>query len=265
MTDRSAARADLMAVVEQSPAASAAHDRDGWVGMFGPDAQIEDPVGSRPHRGTAAIRRFYDTFIGPRDLTFHRDTDIVVGSTVIRDLDLEVAMSAQVTMLIPIYMRYDVDQAGKVVRLQAFWELPTMVMQFARSGLAAVPAGITLYRGLLRHQGLAGTAGFLTGFRGVGGRGRRHLASLLDAVCAGDAVAAKSRLGNAVVTLGEHDRLSTSDLVERLGGGRPDKILAAGNTVAARVDADGRRSVLIVEMRSTPLVISRMTVYAEDE
>ena len=56
-----------------------AHDRDGWVGLFTADGVVEDPVGSRPHRGRAEIERFYDTFIGPRDITFHRDADVVVG------------------------------------------------------------------------------------------------------------------------------------------------------------------------------------------
>jgi len=55
-------------------------------------------VGSRPHAGPVEIGRFYDTFIGPRDIAFHRDLDIVRGSSVIRDLDLEVAMGPAVTM-----------------------------------------------------------------------------------------------------------------------------------------------------------------------
>ena len=63
------------------------------MGLFTPGGLVEDPVGSRPHRGRHAIERFYDTFIGPRDITFHRDTDVVVGNTVVRDLELEVTMA----------------------------------------------------------------------------------------------------------------------------------------------------------------------------
>ncbi len=58
-------------------------------------------MGSRPHVGHAEIGRFYDTFIGPRDITFHRDLDIVFGTVVLRDLELEVAMGPAVTMHIP--------------------------------------------------------------------------------------------------------------------------------------------------------------------
>lgn len=63
-------RDELLAAVERSPQAAAAHDRAGWVGLFTGDARVEDPVGSQPQVGHEAIGRFYDTFIGPRDITF---------------------------------------------------------------------------------------------------------------------------------------------------------------------------------------------------
>jgi hypothetical protein len=31
--------------------------------------------------------------MGPRNITFHRDVDVVVGNTVVRDLELEVTMA----------------------------------------------------------------------------------------------------------------------------------------------------------------------------
>ena len=51
MTGR--AESALLAAVERSPEAAAAHDRAGWVGLFTVDGRIEDPVGSRPHVGQA--------------------------------------------------------------------------------------------------------------------------------------------------------------------------------------------------------------------
>ena len=85
-------RERLLAAVERSPQAAAAHDRAGWVALFTDDGRVEDPVGSRPHVGREQIGRFYDTFIGPRDIKFHRDLDIVFGTVVLRDLELEVSM-----------------------------------------------------------------------------------------------------------------------------------------------------------------------------
>lgn len=40
-------RERLLAAVERSPHAAAAHDRAGWVGLFTGDGRVEDPVGSR--------------------------------------------------------------------------------------------------------------------------------------------------------------------------------------------------------------------------
>ena len=133
----------LLAAVERSPAAAAAHDREAWVALFTQDGRVEDPVGSRPHTGPSEIARFYDTFIGPRDIGFHRDLDIVWGSSVIRDLDLEVVMGSAVTMTIPAFLRYDLrrDEGDwKIAVLRAYWELPAMVLQFLGNGVSALPA-----------------------------------------------------------------------------------------------------------------------------
>ncbi len=75
-------RDELLAAVERSPRAVAAHDRDAWVQVFTADGRVEDPVGSSPHLGHDQIYRFYDTFIGPREIKFHRDLDIVNGRSV---------------------------------------------------------------------------------------------------------------------------------------------------------------------------------------
>ena len=63
--------AELLAAVGRSPAAVAVHDRAAWVGLFSDGARVNDPVGSRPHVGRAAIEKFYDTFIAPNTITFH--------------------------------------------------------------------------------------------------------------------------------------------------------------------------------------------------
>ncbi|MDT5091727.1 MAG: hypothetical protein QOH60_1090 [Mycobacterium sp.] len=216
---------DLIAVVERSPEATAAHDKAAWVGLFTPDGRVEDPVGSRPHVGHAQIGRFYDTFIGPRQVTFHRDFDVVHGTTVVRDLTLEVMMGSRVKMMIPIFMRYDLREVGRagsendwqITRLRAYWELPAMVAQFLRSGAGAIPASLQLSAALVRNQRIAGTAGFVSGFRGVGRRGKRLVA---DALAAG-----------------------------QLGDVRPrDKIVASGSAVAAAVTTPSGRGVLFAEL-----------------
>jgi hypothetical protein len=261
-------QSDLVAAVERSPQLAAAHDRAGWVGLYTSDAEICDPVGSRPHRGTDRIDRFYATFIAPRDITFHVRADVVVDDTVIRDVELEVRMSGGVTMRIPAVLRYDLAAVAgepKITRLQAFWELPGMIGQFLGSGPRALPAGGALGVALLRNQGLAGAVGFLAGLRRTGaGVAKREVDRFLRDAAAGDEVAVRRRLGKgAPVTRGEHRPLSGAELLDVLAGVRCDKLLAAGrHVVAALRTPDGDRAVVIADVQPRPFRITRLRVFA---
>jgi hypothetical protein len=262
-------RADMLAAVERSPAAAAAHDRDGWVGLFAPSARVEDPVGSQPHRGRMAIRRFYDTFIGPRDIAFHRDVDIVVGSTVIRDLDLEVRMASGLTVHIPAYLRYDLqDDSGelKIAALYAFWELRAMMGQFLRSGVRSLPAGVQLSKGLLTNQGLIGILGFFSGFRGVGAQGKRRFGEFLTDAGAGNEVAVRRRLmKRAPITTGDDAPLSAAGLLARLAGARPHKLIGSGHNLIVGIDREGHRDVLTAEVTEKPFAINRIRYFSDQD
>ncbi|MGV0853451.1 nuclear transport factor 2 family protein [Mycolicibacterium phlei] len=260
--------ADALAAVERSPAAVAAHDRAAWVGAFTADGVVEDPVGSAPHRGTTALTRFYDTFIGPRQITFHRDVDIVAGATVIRDLELEVVMAAGVALRIPAYLRYQVAaDAGevKIAEMAAYWELPAMIGQFLRSGVRALPAGLQLGRGLLTNQGVVGTLGFLNGLRGVGPQTRRRFGDFLSAARAGDELGLRRWLGGRTeITAGEHTAMSRAELLERLGGARPRKLIASGYHLVAGLDGPDGRAVLIADVAVNPLAIRRIRYHSDE-
>jgi hypothetical protein len=260
-------RADMLAAVERSPEASGAHDRDGWVGLFTANGRVEDPVGSRPHLGTAAIERFYDTFIGPRGISFRRDVDIVTGTTVIRDGELDVTMASELTLKVPVYIRYDLqDEAGevKIAALSAFWELPAMVGQFLRSGIRAVPAGLQLSQLLLTNQGLAGTLGFLSGFGGMGSGGKALFTRFLEDACGGDEVGMRRRLAGQVdVTSGDDLQLSAADLLRHLSGARWRKLIGSGHAVVAASERAGQRSVIYAEVGSEPVRITRIRVFSE--
>jgi SnoaL-like domain len=262
-------RADMLAAAERSLAAAGAHDREGWVGLFASGGRVEHPVGSQPHRGRMAIRRFYDTFIGPRDIAFHRDVDIVVGSTVIRDLDLEVRMASGPTLRIPAYIRYDLeDDQGelKIAALYAFWELPTMVGQFLRGGARSVPAGLQLSKGLLTNQGLIGTLGFLSGFRGAGSQGKQRFAEFLADARAGNEVAVRRRLAKkARITTGEDVSLNAAELRTRLKGARPRKLIGSGYHLVVGLDREGHRDVLTAEVAAKTFAINRIRYFSESD
>jgi Nuclear transport factor 2 (NTF2) domain len=242
----------LLAAVERSPEAAAAHDRAGWVGLFTTDGRIEDPVGSRPHVGHGEIGRFYDTFIGPRDVAFRRDLDVVRGPAVVRDLDLEVVMGSAVTMTIPAFLRYDlreVDGEWKIAMLHAYWELPSMMLQFLRNGVSAVPATVQLSQGLIRNQRLGGTAGFVAGFRRVGSRRKGLVKTFVDAVGRADKLAAQRTLSpDATMTFGDDNAADIADLVARCPGSGATKLIAAGATIAASITSPRGRGVIFADV-----------------
>ncbi len=266
----SAARAVLIEAVDRSPTATAAHDRAGWVGLFTADGRVEDPVGSRPHLGAVQIGRFYDTFIAPRAIVFHRDADIVCGSTVIRDVVLEVGMGPSVRMRIPAVLRYDLrDVAGewRIARLRAYWELPAMVLQFLGNGPPAGRQAVQLTRALLRNQGLRGSAGFVAGFRGARFRGKRTVRGLLDAIAGGDELRAwRSLAPGAEITRADRTPLKFSTFGAELDGaldGRvPTKLIAAGSFVTVSLPGPAPR-VLIAELTGGGTAISRLSYFAE--
>ena len=245
-------RKHLLAAVERSPQAFTVHDRDGWVGVFTTDARVEDPVGSRPHVGYEQIYRFYDTFIGPRDIKFHRDLDIVFGTAVLRDLELEVSMGSAVTMYIPALLRYDLREANgqwQVAELRAYWELPAMMLQFLRTGPRAASPAMQLTRGLLLNQGLSGTAGFMTGFRRVGARHKRLAETFLCAAARKDTSAALRPLSStAAITLGDNDPLDLAELVDQLDGASWTKVIGAGGTVAISLDSANGRGIVLIDV-----------------
>jgi Nuclear transport factor 2 (NTF2) domain len=258
-------RESLLAAVERSPRAAAAHDRAGWVGLFTDDARIEDPVGARPHVGQRQIGNFYDTFIGPREITFHRDLDIVFGTTVLRDLELEVTMGSSLTMYIPAFLRYDLREANgewQIAHLRAYWELPAMMLQFLRTGSRAVSPAVALSRDLLGNQRLAGTVGFMRGFRRVGARHQQLVRTFLGAVSRGDTFAATRALSaSATITLGDKDPLDIGELADELGGANWTKMNGAGCTVTVSLNSGHGRGILFADVGRRGKVINQIRYF----
>ncbi len=256
---------ELLAVVERSPAATSTHDRSAWVGMFSADARVEDPYGSRPHTGREQIGRFYDTFIAPRQIIFHRDIDVAVGRTVVRDLMLEIVMAAGVTLNVPMHLRYDLEEFGgdwQVSRLRAHWELPTMVAEMLRQGAKSVPVSLRMGGHLLRNQGIGGTAGFLLGFRRPGRRERRCVKAFLAAVVDGDELTARRALSGGM-SIGDETPITVSEFVDRLRGGRWSKVIAAGDTVSASISAPSGRGVIFCETSGAATGVRRVRYFGE--
>jgi len=251
--------AQKVAYVSQSPKLCQAHDRAGWVGLFASDGQVNDPIGSKPHEGRAAIERFYDTFIAPNHIAFDVEHDIVDGMSVMRDLTLTSTMSTGLAIPVPMHLRYDlVEENGalKIRRLYAHWELPVLLA--AQMGtLKGWITSMKLTPALLKHQGFSGLMGFMRGMRGNGRAGKPVAEAFLAAASRGDVTAAAS------LCHPERSEGSLKNVIARLRGSSARKFLASGDWVTATIEwGPQRRGVARLHFADSSDLISEAELHA---
>jgi hypothetical protein len=226
---------------------------------------VNDPVGSRPHRGRAAIEKFYDTFIAPNTIVFRVEKDIVCGMSVVRDLTVQTTMSTGVTLQVPMHLRYDLVQENgqlKIRRLGAHWELPFMIGQLLRTGLKGIWTSLKLGPQLIARQGLGGMIGFMRGFLGVGRAGKRTAQAFLSAASRGDRAAFANLLAaSAGLEWPAGNTNSLDEFLERARGLRWSKVMAAGNTVTATITTATGRGVGLLEFQGGSDCISHLQIY----
>lgn len=267
-----------LAVVEQSPAAVAQHDKAAWMALFADNNTVEDPVGSAPHVTVAGelpsndhLSRFYETFIAPNRIRFHVDQDIVSGLHVMRDLTIEIAMSSKVTVRVPVHLLYELTQQGeelKISRLAAHWELRPMLLQQLSAGSGFIGVGLASGIRMLRHLGLRGTAGFMRALSGAGEEGKQQVRELIRCCNHKDAAAVEQLLlhQNIEVSLPTADgNFPIGQLAAQEGTLRVSKILSAGETVSATVfytrGKQVNRGVALFQLQPHSFHISAATFY----
>lgn len=242
----------MLACVHASPVAVARHDRDAWLALFSPDAEVHDPVGARPHRGPEAIARFYDTFIAPNEIVFEVAHEGVCEDTVWRDVTIHTRMATGLALSVPAHLRYQLMEvpsgAPRIRRLYAHWELGTMVRQSLRQGWLGVRTYAALTRHMLAHQGIAGAMGFARGFGGVGARGRRRAEALLNALRNGDLAVAKAQLAPRATFRVDGAAVADLDALLAMGSKlRWQKVMAAGTQVTASVQSGESRGIAVLD------------------
>ncbi|WP_067798289.1 nuclear transport factor 2 family protein [Nocardia beijingensis] len=259
--------AALLAAVEASPRAVAAHDKSAWVGLFAPGAEVNDPVGSRPHIGRVAIERFYDTFIGPNTIAFRVDRDLVHPPMVVRDLTIVTTMSTGATVFVPMHLRYrlvELDGVWKIAYLAAHWELAGMIRQLLRTGLPGIAAALRLGPQLVVNQGVGGALGMLQALGGVGRRGKRATTRLFAAAASTDLSRVRELLGQRVdIELPAGTPVSAEEFTNRARNMRWSKVIAAGRTVTASVRLGAVSGVAVVEFATGGDGIASLRFYLD--
>ncbi|MEU4342890.1 nuclear transport factor 2 family protein [Nocardia sp. NPDC023852] len=259
--------AALLTAVAASPRAVAAHDRSAWVDLFAAEAEVNDPVGSRPHIGRRAIERFYDTFIGPNTIAFRVERDVVCPPTVLRDLTIVITMSTGATVYVPMHLRYrliEEDGVWRIADLAAHWELAAMIWQLLRTGAPGLGAALKLGPQLIANQGIGGMIGMMRAFRSVGRTGKRMTTRVFAAAASTNPLRVRDLLGDrAEIELPAGTPVSVEQFTRRIRNMRWSKVIAAGRTVTASIRLGDTHGVAVVEFATGATHITALRFYLD--
>jgi len=128
---------------KKSIALASAGERDAWLDLYAEDAIVQDPVGVSPfdatgegHKGKEAIAKFWDTVIGPSNITLTAhmripsgDKACAVHQTAINDMGN--GNKTEVDMIAV----YELNDEGKIKRMSAFWSWDEMEGQLKKLGM----------------------------------------------------------------------------------------------------------------------------------
>ena len=118
-----------------------AGDKDGWLALMSDDILIEDPIGdavTNPGgsgvRGKEAVAAFFDTNIGPNQLTVTREATFPSSSPteIAYILVLRTRFPNGFTATVRGVFTYKVDDAGLITNLRGYWNMDAM--QFVQEG-----------------------------------------------------------------------------------------------------------------------------------
>lgn len=100
-------------------------DIDAIVALYAEDASVEDPVGSPPKVGHAAIREFYAGSIAMQ-LTVTLEGEVrVVGNTCAFPFNVSLTYNGRPTVIRPIDI-FEFDDAGHITSMHAYFGPPNI-------------------------------------------------------------------------------------------------------------------------------------------
>jgi ketosteroid isomerase-like protein len=97
-------------------------DRDGWLGLFAPDAVVEDPVGGKQHRGLEAITEFYDSTISTLEsFDYEIERSYLCGAEVAVVIRFAI-VAAGTALDMDVVNIYAAGDGDKLQSLRSFWD-----------------------------------------------------------------------------------------------------------------------------------------------
>ena len=116
------------------------HDRDGWLALMADDIVVEDPIGeavTNPDgtgvKGKEALAAFYDTNIGPNQLTVTCEESFPSSSLneIAYILVLQTKFPNGFTATVRGVFTYKVNDEGLITNLRGYWNLEAMKFEEA--------------------------------------------------------------------------------------------------------------------------------------
>jgi steroid delta-isomerase len=114
--------AEIKALLDRYCAAMSAQDRETWLDCFADDAVQEDPVGTAPNHGRAAIGAFFDG--NPIPVHIYQTQDpLVIGNEVLAFFAVDADIDGT-AMHLPRIIDHIVltDDGSRIQRLRAFFD-----------------------------------------------------------------------------------------------------------------------------------------------
>ncbi len=255
--------AAMLALIEQSPAAVAAHDKSAWLALFARQFMVEDPVGSQAVTATPAdtLARFYETFIAANQIRFAVARDYCGPCTVVRDLDIHITMAPGVAPSVPMHLVYEIDEEHdqlRIKRLAAHWELAPMMLQLLRMGLPALPVMWRMSLRMYQQLGIKGMLGFARAALTRRGRLYHLLEQLVTALnCQDHAALNRCLVANGKIS----DNNGATVPLAALKGLRVTKKIAAGHWISASLTLPSGNALLLAETDAAHRQLLRCSVF----
>jgi steroid delta-isomerase len=118
------------AAVEEYFDAVGAFDVQRYVNNFAPDGVLEDPVGTPPVQGTAALTAFITNIIAPFQEIKHKIQDInVCGNEAAVNWKLHLTTTTGKKITIDGMGIFSFNQQGKLQSVREFWDLADFLAQ----------------------------------------------------------------------------------------------------------------------------------------
>jgi ketosteroid isomerase-like protein len=120
-----------------------AKDKVAWLALYAEDAVIADPVGVSPldpqgkgHCGKAALENFWDNVIASANMVMTVHSRVTSGANacaVQMSAVNDVGNGSQTR--VDMIATYEVDEAGKISSMKAYWNWEEMAAQLKQPGL----------------------------------------------------------------------------------------------------------------------------------